>query len=249
MQLNKRIIDAMAPIAGQVRIKHICLGLGYTAVVLDDGSIGVAYTYFDCKTGCTLIGDYRDFEGCPAGDLLALIESRDYLERSMALALVNALNHAQILPLPPDKDNSVLLGAMNIGAASKVAMVGYIKPLAALLESKGAEVEVIDHFRGMGEKDRFYQRLSHWADAAMITSTTIINNTLEEILGHLGPKVKAALLGPSTPMVAQAFSPLPAVKALAGCVALDRAAVLKTVRHGLGTPYLHRHCNKVTLIL
>jgi uncharacterized protein (DUF4213/DUF364 family) len=70
---------------------------------------------------------------------------------------------------------------------------------------------------------------------------------LEDILGHLGPGVKAGLVGPSTPMLAAAFTDWPAVRALAGSVPLDAEAVLKTVRHGLGTPYLHRYCNKVTL--
>jgi uncharacterized protein (DUF4213/DUF364 family) len=239
----------MAPKAGPMRVKHICLGLGYTAVILDQGSIGVAYTYFDSKTGCTLIHDYQDFEERPAADLLGLIESRDPLERSMALALINALNYDQAKMMPADRNNNVLFSALGIGSGSRVAMVGFIKPLVTLLQSIGASVEVIDEFRAMGEKDHFFQQLSHWADTALITSTAIINNTLEEILDQVGPEVNVALLGPSTPMVAWAFSPWPAIKALAGIVPLDSDAVLKTVRHGLGTPYLHRHCNKVTLTL
>ncbi len=239
----------MAPKAGQIRVEQICLGLGYTTVTLKDGRIGVAYTYFDSKTGCTLIRDYQDFENRPAADLLALIESRDYLQRSMALALINALNYDQLLNMPADKNNDRLFDALKIGPASKVAMVGFIKPLVTLLESKGASVDVIDEFRGMGEKHHFYQRLAHWADAALITSTAIINNTIEEILDQVGPKVNIALLGPSTPMVARAFSSWPAIKALAGILPLETAAVLKAVRHGLGTPYLHRHCRKVTLAL
>lgn len=248
-KLNRRLYDAMAAKAGQMRIEHICLGLGYTAVTLEGGGIGVAYTYFDNKTGCTLIRDYQDFENCRAENLLALIESRDYLQRSMALALINALNYDQLQNMPADKNNDRLFDALEIGPNSKVAMVGFIKPLVTLLESKGASVEVIDEFRAMGEKEHFYQRLSHWADAALITSTAIINNTIEEILEQVGPKVKTALLGPSTPMVARAFSSWPTIKALAGILPLEAAGVLKAVRHGLGTPYLHRHCRKVTLAL
>ncbi len=249
MKLNRRLYDVMAEKARQVRIVHLCLGIGYTAVTLDDGGIGVAYTYFDAKSGCTLINDYQDFEGRPAVDLLALIENRDYLERSMALALVNALNQARIRHLSADQNNDVLLKSLGIAAGSKVAMVGFIKPLATLLASMGAEVAVIDEFRQMGSKADFYSRLSHWADAALVTSTTVINNTMEEVVEQAGPAVKIALLGPSTPVVAEAFSAWPAIKALAGVVPLDAPAVLKAVRHGLGTPYLHRYCNKVTLTL
>ncbi len=249
MQLNQHLKEAMAARARQTRIDHICLGLGYTGVSLNDGGIGIAYTYFNNKTGCTLMRNYQDFEGRPATDLLALIESREPLERSMALSLINALNHPQVKHLPPDKNNDVLLETLGIGPSSRVAMVGFFKPMMGLLESKGAAVEVIDEFRGMGDKKQFYAHLSDWADAALVTSTAILNNTLEDILEHVGPGVKTALLGPSTPMVAQSFSHWPVIKALAGSVPLETAAVLKTVRHGLGTPYLHRYCNKVTLTL
>lgn len=249
MNLNRRLYDVLADRARQTRIVHLCMGIGYTAVSLDDGGTGVAYTYFDSKSGCTLVKDYQDFEGRPAQDLLALIESRDYLERSMALAVVNALNHRRIMHLPADKGNDALIASLGIVSGSKVAMVGFIKPLVTLLESLGAEVEVIDEFREMGIKEDFYLRLARWADAALITSTAIINNTLEEILEQTDSAVKVALLGPSTPVVAEAFVPWPAIKALAGIVPLDAPAVLKTVRHGLGTPYLHRYCNKVTLEL
>jgi uncharacterized protein (DUF4213/DUF364 family) len=177
------------------------------------------------------------------------MRSKTYLERSMALALVNALNIDRVSHLPPDKDNNRLLNALKIGPSTKVAMVGYIKPIVRLLESMHAKVEMIDKFRGMGDPNSFFHKLSQWADAALITSTAILNNSLEEILDHLGDQVRAALLGPSTPMAAEVFSKWPQVRALAGIAPMENEAVLKMVRHGLGTPYLHRHCKKITLEL
>jgi len=247
MKLNQQLYDAVASRAQHAKVDQVCLGIGYSAVTLDNGGTGIAYTYFDRKTGCSLMKDYEDFEGRPAADLLALIQSDNFLKRTMALALINALNHAQVRDEAPDHGNAVLLETLGIGPQSKVAMVGYIKPLAKMLESRGATVEVIDEFRQIGSTPAFYDKLADWADAALITSTAILNNSLEDILNHLGPGIKAGLVGPSTPMLAAAFSDWPAVRALAGSVPLDAAAVVKTVRHGLGTPYLHRYCNKVTL--
>lgn len=247
MQLNDRLYDAMVDKARQVTIEHLCMGLGYTAVVTSNGDMGLAYTYFDGNAGCTLVDDYHDYEGRPAADLLILIKKATPLERSMALALINALNLGQVSHLPADGDNGTLFKSLDIGPGTKVAMVGYIKPIVRLLESGNVKVEIIDKFRGIGDQKDFYHKLSHWADAALITSTAILNNSLEEILGHLGKNVKAALLGPSTPMVVEAFSSWPEIKALAGTVPLETEAVLKMVRHGLGTPYLHRHSKKVTL--
>jgi uncharacterized protein (DUF4213/DUF364 family) len=239
----------MLPMADPLTVAQVCMGIGYTAVVTDDGSIGVAYTYFDAKSGCCLIQDYQDFEGRPARDLLALIQHRDPLERSMALALINALNKHRAAQLPEDKQNALLFDALDIRADTKVSMVGYIKPTVGALESMGAQVDVIDEFRQMGDKDRFLHKLATWADAALVTSTTILNNTLESILDRAADKVRVALLGPSTPMVAVAFEHRPMVKALAGIVSDRIDPVLKTVRHGLGTHYLHRCCRKVTLLV
>ena len=101
----------------------------------------------------------------------------------------------------------------------------------------------------MGNKDRFYRNLASHADVALITSTAILNSTLEQILEKTGKHVKVALLGPSTPMVAEAFSHWPMVKALAGIIPSQNDMVLKSVRHGLGTRHLHRYSRKVTLTL
>ena len=70
----------------------------------------------------------------------------------------------------------------------------------------------------------------------------------EEILINVGKKVKTVMLGPSTPIVADAFSHLP-VDMLAGTVPIDKEKTLKSIRHGMGTPVLHRYSRKVFLTL
>ena len=80
----------------------------------------------------------------------------------------------------------------------------------------------------------------------MLTSTSLLNNSTEEILANIGQNVKSVMLGPSTPMVADAFEHLP-VHMLAGTVPLDKEMTLKAIRHGMGTPVLHKHSRKVFL--
>lgn len=236
----------MLPLAESVTIAQVCMGIGYTAIVTSNQCIGVAYTYLDLKSGCSMIRDYQDFEGRPARELLALIQDSNPLQRSMALALVNALNTDRARQLPEDGKNAVLFDALDIGSHTKVSMVGLIKPLVAMLKSMGAHVDIIDEFRQLGDTDRFLNNLSTWADAAVISSTTILNNTLESILDQAAGKVRVALVGPSTPMVAEAFEHRPMVKALAGIVPDRVDPMLKAVRHGLGTRHLHRCSRKVT---
>ena len=71
----------------------------------------------------------------------------------------------------------------------------------------------------------------------------ILNSSTEEILGHTGKDVKTIMLGPSTPMAPEAFKHLP-VHMLAGTVPLEKEKVLKAIRHGTGTPVIHRFSRK-----
>jgi uncharacterized protein (DUF4213/DUF364 family) len=247
MHLNQKLYTIMAARAERTTITEICMGLGYTAVTTSDGGLGLAYTYFENKTGCTPAGAYVDHEGRPAVELLAMIRSDSPLERSKALALINALNFDQLQGLPNDRRNDTLFDLLGIESGSRVAMVGYFKPLMRLIESRGAKATVIDAFQGIGEPKAFFHKLSQWADSALITSTAILNNTMESILDRLPADARAAVLGPSTPLIPDLFADWPAVKALAGTVPVNIAAVLKAVRHGLGTPYLHRHSRKATI--
>ena len=248
MRLNQKLYDLFKKRAREVNIEVLCLGLGYTAVTLSDGGIGLSYTHFEDKKSCMLLNKHIDYEQQPATQLLEKIKSDHPVERSMALALVNALNHKDALEYPEDRKNQIMFDQFNIGAGTRVAMVGFIGPLVDVLKQKNARVEVMDASRGMGEKLDFYAKLEVWADVLLLTSTSILNNTTEEILQNASQKVKTIMLGPSTPMVAAVFEHLP-VHMLAGTVPIDKANILKAIRHGMGTPVLQKFSRKSYLNL
>ena len=247
MNLNKRFYNLFADRAQRVEVEQLYLGLGYTAVCTTDGGIGFAYTYFDRKSGCSLVNSYYDYEGKSAAELLEKIQSDDTIERSMALALINALNHKKSLSLPEDRNNEIVFEKLGVGENSHAAMVGFFGPLVKMLEKRKARVEVIDAFRGIGSPEAFFKKLSGWADVLFLTSTSILNNTIEQILEGVKADTKTALLGPSTPLVAEVFRDLP-VHILAGTVPVEKDQVLKAVRHGLGTRYIHKFSKKSILI-
>jgi hypothetical protein len=248
MILNNTFYNLFYDQAEKVNVDLLYLGLGYTAAVTSDGGIGIAYTYFDNKTSCMVLNEAVDYENRPASELLEKIKSDAAIEKSMALALINALNYEDALKLPEDKDNTILFERFNIQPDTNVAMVGYFRPLVDRFRKQNIPLEILDASRGLGNIHDFYKKLGNWADVLLLTSTSILNNTTEEILSHLHENVKTAMLGPSTPMVAEAFAHLP-VHMLAGTVPLDSENVIKAVRHGMGTPVLHRFSRKSYLDL
>ncbi len=100
--------------------------------------------------------------------------------------------------------------------------------------------------RGEGDETALLKKLETWADVLIMTSTTLINGTAEKILSAAGPTVKVAMIGPSTPLLAEPFAGLP-VHLLGGTVPVDAARTFAAIRHGRGTPVLQR-CAKKTFL-
>ena len=243
MKLNDCLYDIFEAKSQGVTVDLLSIGLGYTVATTSDGGIGLASTFFDERTSCSLVKNYYDYENKPAIELLKKIKSVDTIERSMALALINALNYHRALLLPEDRKNEILFDSVDVRKGTHMAMVGYFGPLVKKLEEMNVFLEIIDDFRGIGQKELFYNKLETWADVLFLTSTSILNNTTEDILSHVHDNVKTVMLGPSTPMVGEAFEHLP-VLMLAGTVPVDKENVLKAVRHGMGTRRIHRFSKK-----
>lgn len=243
MELTRKLYDLFVEKARQVKVSSLTVGLRYTAVATDDGGTGLAFT-FQGQGHCCSHREYRDFEGRSAEALLACIKDPLPLNRSMGLALVNALNCHEAEKLADDASDGAWMDALGIDSGSHVAMVGLFRPLMHKFKERGAEVEVVDEGQRIGHHGSFYERLSTWADSLVLTSTSILNGSTEAVLDRLAPGVPAIMLGPSTPLVVEAFDHLP-VRVLAGTVPVEQEAVLKAVRHGQGTPVIHRFSRKV----
>jgi hypothetical protein len=243
MDICKRLYDIMVERAGDRKVETLSIGLGYTAVCTSDGGIGLAFTPIEDKKHCTVIAPDDDYEGKPALELLPLIRSKHPLLQAIALSLINALNHGSAMSLPEDRNNDILFNLLGIVQGSHVAMVGHFKPLVKKLQNIGARLEVVDIGRRLGDFDAFPNKLAHWADVLIMTSTTLLNDTADGLFAALGANVRVVMLGPSTPLIPEAFAGLP-VHVLAGTVPVVREKILAAIRHGKGTPALQKYSRK-----
>ena len=110
-------------------------------------------------------------------------------------------------------------------------MVGLFRPIVARIEATGVILSVIE--RDTPEKER--RDILGACDVAIVTATTLLNGTLEGILGELGRPRHVALIGPSTPLCEEIFRGSP-VTHLGGSAIVDGAAVLQVIARGGGTP-------------
>jgi hypothetical protein len=232
-------------------IEQVLIGLKYTAVKLKNGSLGVGYTWHESskyaeQNICPKAGiQFRDFEDKNAELVLDLIHSSDPEDISLALALVNALNSDFALNLDEDKNNnSAMFKAIKVKQKSRVAMVGYFKPIEQLLKKFDVELFIHDQAHSLGSPEELYKRLASWTDSLILTSTTIIGGTFEEILTHCPKELPIALLGPSTPLVPEIFN-MYDIRYLGGTVPVDTESTLKVIRQGGGTRDFQKYGKKV----
>ncbi len=241
MLLNQKLFESVSDAAVAVTVVRVYISNSYTAVTTSVGGVGIAVTGGPLENNPSAPAVY---EGRPAIELLEGILVPDPMLRTMALALINALNRPYAAKLPEDRKNKALYSHFKLLRGARVAMVGYFAPLARYLEAQRIPLAVIDKEKNIGNKKTFYCQLQNWAEVLILTATSIINGTMEELLSHGGPQLQSIILGPSTPMLPQAFEHLP-VNMLAGTVITNRLGALKVVRHAGGPRALAPFSRKV----
>jgi uncharacterized protein len=245
MNLAQRLINIAHPLGSGLHVRDVRIGLGYTCVELDDGSAGLACTPARSHSGsCTHLKRAGSLTGLTAGELLSGLESDYPLERALGLAVCNALNQ-RIDCRYMDEDSIALL---DLREHDHVVMVGFFGPLVARIKATGCRLDIVERDAakpGVIDPGQGLAALAQ-CDVAIITSTSIINNTVEELLSALRKTRSAVMLGPSTPLFPAAFAGT-RITQLSGSHVMDREAVKMTVSQGGGTMLLKPHLRFVSL--
>lgn len=248
IDFDERIIELFANRAKDNYVDTINIGLGYTAVVLENGNCGVCCTLIDVKNSCTVYKINEDYENCCCLDLLhSLRINKDEISRAVVIAMVNALSQSGDKPLT--KDPNTLFEDLKLKKGDKMGMIGYFKPIVKDFQSKGVSVVAYDIGKEIGNEDSFYKSVNKEAQALIITATSFINNTFGSIMEKIKTFDKPiAILGPSTIMEEKLYKDT-GITILGGTFVTNKEGVLKAIRNGKGTPHIHRHSDKVYSLL
>ncbi len=236
------------PRAKGVRVKDVRIGLGYTAVLLDNGQAGVALTFQQgVKRGCTVFDGLHPLAGRAAGALLPFLESTDRIEMAVALATANALANT----MREDMLEGDIMEHIQIGQEERVGMVGYFAPMLPRLKEKTSSImifEQIERKEGHLLPEEEAYRLLPQCQVAMITSTSILNHTVENILQAARSCREVILLGASTPLIPEVFDGTP-VTFLSGVTVIHPQELLRIISEGGGMRLFKENVRKVNLSL
>jgi len=243
---------------GDWTVSDIRLGLGNSAAVVRKGSrtsAGLAATQLgtiDIHGGCSYVNRAGTFTGKSVGEVLEEVDISRQLHRTMVLAVANAC-HTSSLDVQKldsvDKTGSIPIKGLKVG------MVGFFGPMIPKIKKLAASFGVIDLFRERtteaGGEEFMIENYGELAgfDTVIMTATTLINGTFDEVLSSCGDSF-VVLMGPSTPLVPALYEKrYPSIRMISGRVVTDTEKTLAVVSQAGGTMLLKDCTRKVEIRL
>jgi uncharacterized protein (DUF4213/DUF364 family) len=248
LAIHRKIKEHIMPRAKGIKVRDVRIGLGYTAVFLENGQAGVALTFHQNLTrGCTVFHGMHPLAGRAADELLSFLESSDKIEMAVALATANALANT----MRGDLLEGDITEHIRVGPEEKVGMVGHFAPMVPRLREMSSSIlifEQIEQKQGDLLPEEEAYRLLPQCQVALVTSTSILNRTVEKILHAARSCREVILLGASTPLVPEVFAGT-CVTFLSGIIVTRPLELLRIVSEGGGTPLFKKNVRKVNLPL
>ncbi len=228
------------------RLADVRIGLGYTAVMLEDGAVGVAYTFHeDAAAGCSVFMGRRPLAGRTTTEILDYLGSDEGVECTVGLAVANALANRAY----PEQKEGDILELLPTEPGDRVGMVGFFGPLVGPLEKRVRQLTIFE--RNAARSDRVLpaeaalEELPR-CEVAVITSTALITGDMDGLLEAASGCREVALVGASTPLVPSVFESRH-VTLLSGVVVTDGPGILQIVSEGGGMGFFGPRIQKVNL--
>jgi uncharacterized protein (DUF4213/DUF364 family) len=214
MSASGKIMETVGRMNLNQRIERVQIGMLYTAVQLETGAAGVAYSFPRKGCGPSIIGGGRSLSGRPVVEITRSLGSDNLADSSLALAAVNAV--VSTMGVPQGSLQGDVLDAIEVRDGENVCMVGCFLPVVERLKTRRITVKSVD----LGQKPgalpagEAFSVLGE-SQIALITATSVINDTIDRLLEAAEHCREVVILGPSTPLVPPAFRDTP-VTCLAG---------------------------------
>ena len=244
--IKKNLVRALSDVSQRFSIAEVRIGLTYTAVLLDNGELGLAYTFLDrIPRGCIAFPDKNTLLGRQSTELLEILQSPRQLDRAVGLAAVNALASSVSAGYFQGDSRKTI----DIRKNDTVGMVGHFEPLVAEIKSRAEKLLIFEIEDKLTEG--FFP--AHEAltalptcDVAIITATSIVNDTIDALLQSCVNCREVVILGASTPMNAEAFEDT-LVTLLSGLKVTDIDLVMRVISEGGGMRKFKKGVQKINL--
>jgi uncharacterized protein (DUF4213/DUF364 family) len=244
----KVIAECLSETARDFTLQRVQVGFIYSAVQLCNQAVGVAFTFpRSGHCGPDLPYNKKPLSGRKASETLPLLGDKNLVSSSLALATANALLAGR--ELPQGVTFGDILDNLDIRKGDQVCMVGCFLPIVSALKKRGVKVVSVDEVpKPYAKPPEEVENLLPESQIAIITATAIINNTIDHLLDLTASCREVAVLGPSTPLLPDAFSNT-TVSCLSGIKVSESEKVLRIISEGGGFRDFKYYTRKVNLRL
>jgi uncharacterized protein (DUF4213/DUF364 family) len=250
----------------EMTVERVVIGLFFTGVKLSNGSTGSCATPIKtipeavcCPSSAMAMPFPGKLAGRRAADLAREALSGHGIRRAVGIAAVNALADYcwQRRPHPdvelcPGVD---VFDATEIRKGDKVVVVGAFVPFLKELKRRGQPFLVLEQDAATLKADElpFFRQAEQApeilpeVDVVLITGSTLVNNTLEDLLALARPEARVTIVGPTVGMQPDAF--LARGADVLGCVRISApdAFLDLLAEGGSGYHFFGRSAQKVVL--
>jgi uncharacterized protein len=262
----QRVTDILGRDLDRVAVERAVIGLFFTGVKLNAGVAGCCATPRDavpgdvcCPVSARAVG-YQSLAGRPAAELMQDALSENGLRRAVGIAALNALCELcwQRRPTPgmellPGVD---AFDATGLQDGDRIVLVGAFIPFLKELKRRRLPYLVLERNPAAlkPEEMPFYRpaeaaaEIVPAADVLLVTGSTLLNDTLEDLLAMARPETRVTVVGPTIGMLPDAFVARGAD--ILGSVRITRPVdFLDLLAEGGSAPHFLRHsAEKVVLV-
>ncbi|MEM2146859.1 MAG: DUF364 domain-containing protein [Candidatus Jordarchaeaceae archaeon] len=243
----------LAPNLGEIQVKDLRIGLEYAGVMLSTGEGGLAHILREDASNCEVFEKSGELQGLSASEAMRFATSSNLIMAALGVATINAVSQISFNKKPhlyPFRNVDVL---DLVQPGDKILMVGYMAPVIPKLMEKTSHITVIEKRNIQNPmvrvaKETQLEKLSSQADIAIITGSTLVNRTIDNILNHCKGKREVILLGPTASFIPQPLFEKGAT-AVMGVKIYDTQKMLQIISQAGGTRELLKKCAKKTAIL
>jgi len=231
-------------------IEDLRVGLCYTAVLLNTGQLGLAYTFTSRGGGhpCCDSLESGSLRGKHAREIIHYALSDNLLASSVGIATINALVNGKAA----NCIEGDILSMVSCEKGDTVGMIGFFGPLIDPLKASVKKVYVFEE-RNMDvhpdvyPSEKISEILPH-CTVVMLSATTVINKTIDALLFLAKGARRTVLLGATTPLLPDIFLKR-GVTLLSGIHVVNNKRVLEIVSQGGGMKVFKQSIKKVNILL
>ena len=208
----------------------------FSAIELEDSTIGLIFINLNPIVKKKFRNeDYSKLRKTELVQLSRSFKSKDLFEKSLGLGCINAISQYIFKKANFDLNfTSDSLGLLNIKHSDIIGMVGYFPPLVKLIEKIGSKLIIIEKEEDLVQETKLWSITLEPSELkkcnkVLITGTTVLNETIDDILQYCTDATSASIIGPTA-----SFFPDPiferGINIIGGAFVIDSDYLIKSIQ-------------------